>query len=175
MKDLRFVTLNLTTLLGIFMGVAAMGLIVFFDAFGIAVLLIVGSAIIDRYDGRVARRYNLESLLGEKLDLTNDFVTFGVAPMVLLAQGFFQSGILLAGAMTIYLLAGVYRLRRFHQSGTKTITTGVPITPIGAWLAFTLWIAGMFVAPGVATDLALFGFILLLSLLMATPFQVKKI
>ncbi len=174
MKAWKFVLLNLTTILGILLGTASIAVAVFSDALGVAVLLIMASALIDRYDGRIARRYRLVSTLGARLDSANDVVTFAIAPAVLLAQGFFLNVSFLVAAITIYVLFGSFRLLRFHQREERTRTQGIPITPIGVLLSVLLWGIESRIEASLGSDLALFAFVLLLSFLMIAPFTVKK-
>ncbi len=50
-------------------------------------LLIFIAALLDRFDGMTARKFNIESELGKQLDSMSDIISFGVAPALLLYQG----------------------------------------------------------------------------------------
>ena len=50
-------------------------------------LLIFIAALLDRFDGMIARKLNIESELGKQLDSMSDIISFGVAPALLLYQG----------------------------------------------------------------------------------------
>ncbi|EPR27756.1 CDP-diacylglycerol--serine O-phosphatidyltransferase [Geobacillus sp. WSUCF1] len=54
-----------------------------------SVLLVFLAAFVDRFDGAVARKMNIESELGKQLDSMSDIVSFGVAPALLMYQGLF--------------------------------------------------------------------------------------
>ena len=49
-----------------------------------ACIFILLAALIDRYDGRIARFLNVSSEIGKELDSLADLVSFGVAPAMLL-------------------------------------------------------------------------------------------
>ena len=49
-----------------------------------ASFFILIAALVDRYDGRIARWLNVSSELGKELDSLADLVSFGVAPSILM-------------------------------------------------------------------------------------------
>lgn len=106
-------------------------------------ILIILAALLDRYDGKIARKLGVESDLGKELDSLSDLVSFGLAPSLLAWHLSLRSqllhfewvGIIVA---LVFLSAGAYRLARYNISPvTETnIFTGVPITIAGALLSF---------------------------------------
>src|SRR5690625_2336866 len=50
----------------------------------LALLFILLAALFDRFDGKVARKFNIESASGKELDSLCDLVSFGVAPALLI-------------------------------------------------------------------------------------------
>lgn len=72
---------NLVTILGLCAGLTAIRF-AFLGRFDLAAGLIVFAAVIDGFDGLLARRLDAESLIGAELDSLADFVDFGVAPAI---------------------------------------------------------------------------------------------
>ncbi len=111
---LRFVLPNLVTLLALCLGLTAIR----FASEGLyeeSVFAIVGAAILDGLDGRIARALKGASRFGAELDSLADFVDFGVAPALLLyfwalhankSFGWF--------AALIFAVACALRLARFN-------------------------------------------------------------
>jgi CDP-diacylglycerol--serine O-phosphatidyltransferase len=56
-----------------------------------AALTICLAALCDALDGRVARALRVSSPFGRELDSLSDIVSFGVAPALLVYEGFFRS------------------------------------------------------------------------------------
>jgi len=124
--------LILFTVLGIIFGIVSIGLIVLDFPLIYPVTLILLSAIIDRYDGRLARRFRLTSALGEQLDYVNDIVSFLLAPMVmfvLMGHGPLTRSILIA---IMFISAGLYRLHRYHINKPSPVFKGIPTTLAGS-------------------------------------------
>ena len=80
---LRFVLPNLVTLLALCLGLTAIRL-ASEGLYELSVVSIVGAAILDGLDGRIARALKGASRFGAELDSLADFVDFGVAPALLL-------------------------------------------------------------------------------------------
>ena len=107
-----------------------------------ASLLIGIAAVIDFFDGFVARLLKVSSEMGKQLDSLADVVSFGVAPACIVFQflrmsmandvnAFSHNSIILAPAFLIPM-AGAYRLARFNLDQTQTTYfKGVPIPMIG--------------------------------------------
>jgi len=70
---------NLLTVINLFAGVIAI-LLAFGGKWLIAAGLIMGAALFDSLDGRIARRMNATSEFGRELDSLADLISFGVAP-----------------------------------------------------------------------------------------------
>lgn len=99
----------------------------------IAAIFIITAALIDRYDGTVARKLDVSSVLGKELDSLADLVSFGAAPAVLAWSVYLSSYGILGYIITIlYPICGAYRLARFNVSSFNNVFTGVPITVAGA-------------------------------------------
>ncbi len=156
---------NIFTLLNLFFGCIAIVFIVQASAFDIsyqddnglllnrvpeqwwyASLFIALAAVVDFFDGFVARLLNASSEMGKQLDSLADVVSFGVAPAMILYQmlrmSFMQdpngmdTNFLLLTPAFIVACAGAYRLARFNISNDQTkYFTGVPIPAIGLVVA----------------------------------------
>jgi len=114
-----------------------------------AVLAIVVAAFMDAFDGAAARLLKAQSKLGAELDSFSDFLSFGVAPALVLYLWLLDS--LTAAHATLpkwawpvallFAMAVALRLARFNVAGDETdpkdplnkYFTGVP-SPIGAGL-----------------------------------------
>ena len=108
----------------------------------LASVCIMIAAIIDFFDGFVARLLKVHSDLGKQLDSLADVVSFGVAPACIVYQflrlalandvnALATSSWLFAPAFLIPM-AGAYRLARFNLDQTQsTYFKGVPIPMIG--------------------------------------------
>lgn len=103
-----------------------------------ACLFILLAAIMDRYDGRVARFLNVSSELGKELDSLADLVSFGVAPSILVFNlyNFSNFGIIGYLLVLIFPISGAYRLARYNCSSFNGIFMGIPITAAGSFMAF---------------------------------------
>jgi CDP-diacylglycerol--serine O-phosphatidyltransferase len=154
---------NLFTLANLFFGCMAIvsimqsGLSVSYDANGenlveiperiyMASIFIGLAAIVDFFDGFVARLLKVPSELGKQLDSLADVVSFGVAPGMIIYQFLRLSFSQLEGGLEIsslFLLpafivpcAGAFRLARFNIDTAQNYGfKGVPIPAIGIWIA----------------------------------------
>ncbi len=108
-------------------------------AYSTAGWMIVGAAIMDLFDGRIARLTATGSAFGEELDSFADAISFGVAPALIIYFAFFQQGGEWAWLLSfLYIVAAVFRLARFNieQAGTaKSTFHGLPSPTAGACLA----------------------------------------
>jgi len=134
----RYLLPNLATLLALCAGVTAIRAAI--EArYELAVGLVVLAALLDGVDGRLARALNAQSRFGAELDSLADFVSFGVAPAVLIYSWGLGS---LRGvgwiAVLFFACAAALRLARFnvaidedHPKWRSNFFTGVP-APAGA-------------------------------------------
>jgi CDP-diacylglycerol--serine O-phosphatidyltransferase len=101
--------------------------------------MIVGAAIMDLLDGRIARFTATGSAFGEELDSLVDAISFGVAPALIAYFAFFREGGEWSWILSfLYIVAAVFRLARFNieQAGTaKSAFHGLPSPTAGACLA----------------------------------------
>jgi CDP-diacylglycerol--serine O-phosphatidyltransferase len=130
---------NLVTILGLCAGLTALRL-AFAGRFEQAALLIILAALLDAFDGLIARRLDAASRFGAELDSLADFFNFGVAPAFLVYQ------LALGGApdlgwtaALVFTVCACLRLARFNVNRDLPVTgrahfVGVP-APAGALLA----------------------------------------
>lgn len=92
---------------------------------------IVGAAVFDFFDGRVARLTNTMSHFGAEYDSLSDLISFGMAPSILLYQWALQPfGRLGWLACFVFVACGALRLARFNvqaHTGEKKDFQGLPI------------------------------------------------
>jgi CDP-diacylglycerol--serine O-phosphatidyltransferase len=106
--------------------------------FEMAGWLIVGAAVMDMFDGRIARFTATGSPFGEELDSLVDAVSFGVAPALIAYFAFFGGGEWNWIISFLYIVAAILRLARFNieQAGTaKSAFHGLPSPTAGACVA----------------------------------------
>lgn len=111
--------------------------------FGTAVTLIILAGVLDSLDGRIARMTGSASEFGKELDSLSDFLSFGLAPALLLYQwGFKDLG--RTGWLFAFLLpvAGAMRLARFNvlaPAADKRYFVGLPIPAAAAAAVLPLY------------------------------------
>jgi CDP-diacylglycerol---serine O-phosphatidyltransferase len=126
-------------------------------------LLIFCSALLDFFDGRIARKLKVNSDLGIELDSLADIVSFGVAP-ALLFHTLTTPSILTSLAFVLFPTMGALRLARFNVKPTIGYFKGLPIPAAGLTLAGM----GFFLYSNAWVTL-------ILALLMVSPFKFKKL
>lgn len=168
-KKLKTQTANVLTLANLALG--GFAIIVGLNGnLNLSLLLIFIAAFADRFDGMVARKFNIESDLGKQLDSMSDIISFGVAPALLLYQGIlFEFGAPGAFFTVFYIGCGAFRLARFNISESNGFFTGLPITAAGC-LATLSFLAIPYLPPQ-----ALLFFLIFLSFLMVSTFTIKKV
>ncbi|ENZ02601.1 CDP-diacylglycerol--serine O-phosphatidyltransferase [Clostridium thermobutyricum] len=130
---------NIFTFINLSCGVLSL-LSVFDERYLQAAIFIILAALVDRYDGRVARYLNVSSELGKELDSLADLVSFGVAPSILIFVLFDFSqlgpkGILGYAILLAFPICGAFRLARYNVSTFDGNFRGIPITVAGCFMA----------------------------------------
>jgi CDP-diacylglycerol---serine O-phosphatidyltransferase len=168
-KKLKTQTANVITLTNLSLG----GFAIVYGLNGnlrLSLLLIFIAALADRFDGMVARKFNIESELGKQLDSMSDIISFGMAPALLLYQGILQDfggpGIFFT---VFYIGCGAFRLARFNITESNGYFTGLPITAAGC-LATLSFLALPYLPPQTFIFI-----IIILSFLMVSSFKLKKV
>jgi CDP-diacylglycerol--serine O-phosphatidyltransferase len=112
--------------------------------FDVACICVVGAAVLDKFDGLVARKTGTESDFGRELDSLADVVSFGMAPAFIA----YTWGLHLLPKVGwivafLYLMCGALRLARFNVQSASTDRSwfvGLP-TPVAASIPVTLILA----------------------------------
>lgn len=111
-----------------------------------AALCLFGAAVVDFFDGFIARMLKADSEMGKQLDSLADVVSFGVAPGAIMYQllriaiaaeplGMEKSSIFLLPALLIPL-AAAWRLARFNlETSSHHHFTGLPSPAAGLFIA----------------------------------------
>jgi len=126
---------NMFTLFNLLLGILSIINILAKDYF-IAALCILLAALMDRFDGTLARKFDVESELGKELDSLCDLISFGVAPAILVwAHHLIDYGILGMAVIVLFPIAGAYRLARYNVTEFAGVYVGIPITISGGIVA----------------------------------------
>ena len=168
-KKVKSNAANLITICNLSFGGASI-LATLNESYSYSVLFIFIAAFLDRYDGKIARKYNLESELGKQLDSMGDIISFGIAPALLMYENIMTDFGMVGMILTIlYIASGAFRLARFNIMDTKGYFIGLPITVAGTFLTFAYFFTTI-VEP--QSYLFLFP---ILSILMVSTFKLKKV
>ncbi len=142
------------------------------------------AAVLDFFDGLVARLLNVTSPLGKQLDSLADVVSFGVAPAFLLHQTLLlETSIDFSYTLLPFLLAvgGAWRLARFNIDETQSEHfKGLPIPANGIfWIGFLLlnrqWLAVEEAKLPIIICLVLAMTFLMVSTIPLLSFKIKKL
>ena len=139
-KKTRYLLPNILTLGGVCLGISSIKFSIDGN-FSLAVTLILFAAILDALDGRIARLINGTSEFGKELDSLTDFVSFGIAPVLILYFWNLNTYGKLGWAIAlIYSVCCVLRLARFNLTKIDTqqewkynFFEGIP-SPVGGLL-----------------------------------------
>lgn len=177
-----FVLPNLLTLGNVFCGFYAIAVCLEGSSPDIhrrAALVIFIGALLDMFDGRLARLTRTQSEFGSQLDSLADLATFGLAPAVLLyAWALAPLGLPGVWAAFVFLAGGAIRLARFNiitgeEPKTARYFTGFPI-PLAAGTVVALVLSSadsgpLFGSSGVAVLAAI------IAALMVSPIRFRTL
>ena len=139
--NLRSLLPNLITLSGLSFGLSSMRFAIEGE-YNLAIFCILFAAVCDALDGMLARHLDSESDLGFQLDSLSDFLSFGIAPGLLMYMAVFNQNSIGAFAALIFIVFSCLRLALFNVLHEKSknneaqridFFTGIP-TPAGAIL-----------------------------------------
>lgn len=169
MKKMKSQTANVITLTNLSLG----GFAIVLGLHGnlrLSLLLIFVAALLDRFDGMIARKFNIESDLGKQLDSMSDIISFGVAPALLLYQGILHEFGGPGSFFTVlYIASGAFRLARFNITESNGYFTGLPITAAGCLVTLSF-----LAIPYIPAQSFLF-IIMIVSFLMVSSFKLRKV
>lgn len=163
---------NIFTLGNLSCGIISL-LMTYEENYKYACLFIILAALLDRYDGRIARALNVSDDIGKELDSLADLISFGVAPSLLVfnMNNFSSLGIIGYISLLIFPLAGAYRLAKYNITDFTGVFTGIPITCAGMSLAiYSLFDINKFLNVGITLII-----VLVLSYLMVSKCRFKKV
>ena len=139
--DLRVLLPNIITLSGLSFGLSSIRFALESD-FNLAIVCILFAGLCDVLDGMLARHLQSESDLGAQLDSLSDFLSFGIAPGLLIYMSIFNQASIGAFAALAFIIFSCLRLAlynvRLEESKTEDgepdhFFSGIP-TPVGAIL-----------------------------------------
>ncbi len=118
-KKTRYLLPNILTLGGVCLGISSIKFSIDGN-FSLAVTLILVASILDALYGRIARMIKGTSEFGKELDSLTDFVSFGIAPVLILYFWELNNYGKLGWAIAlIYSVCCVLRLARFNLTKTE--------------------------------------------------------
>lgn len=168
-KKLKTNAANLITIINMSFGGAAI-MATLNGSYSYSVLFIFIAAFLDRYDGKVARKFNQESELGKQLDSMADVISFGIAPALLMYEmTLTEFGVVGMFMAILYIACGALRLARFNVMDSTGYFVGLPITAAGTLLTFSY-----FFTEHLAPVFYMFEFPIL-AILMISTFTLKKV
>lgn len=174
-RNLKMILPNMMTFTNLFCGIIAiLSVTNLNNGTTIASVFILLGAFIDRFDGKVARKFNAESALGEQLDSLADLISFGLAP-AFVAWSMQLSNVKIVGyiPVVIFVFAGAYRLARFNVAESKKCFVGMPITAAGVFLSVhNIFMSTNHFASGASIKTSII--MLLLSYCMVCNIKIKK-
>ncbi len=136
--------------------------------------LIILAGILDAMDGRIARWSHTTSQFGVELDSLADFLSFGVAPAVIVYAIKLNSmgkwGWIIS---IVYIMAAAYRLARYNimaDADEKKAFAGLPV-PIAAFGLVSYMIFSYEMWGGLKFDQILISMIIVLAFLMVSQVE----
>lgn len=159
---------NILTLMNLSLGI--LSIIYILNGNGhVSVLMIFLAALLDWFDGKVARKLNITSDFGKQLDSLCDLVSFGIAPALLLYSSvLYEFGNPGMWMTILFILCGAIRLARFNVTIFSGSFVGLPITAAGCILTLS-YIGLNFFPPYIFMWLTLS-----IAILMVSPIEIKK-
>ncbi len=159
-----------------------------FQAYSIAGFLILGAALLDGFDGPVARALKVSSRLGAELDSLADCIAFGVAPGYL-AYKAYLSGICFPGVTlpllgtpldfgifiaSLFPICAAYRLARFNVNSDPNSFSGLPSPAAGVVMALVPVSFGAIIHSELIYKMIFAVFYIITALLMVSTVRYAK-
>ena len=136
MKKNRFIKYlpNLLTGINMLLGIFAIFFLLcseYKNKIQVGCVLIIAGAIIDAFDGKIARSLGLCSEMGKQLDSFADQITFGLAPVCLIASlENFHNNLFAFAVLAVFPIAAAFRLARYNLGDYCEYFAGLPTTGI---------------------------------------------
>lgn len=173
---LRALIPNIVTLMALCVGMTSIRMSIE-GQFDLALVAIAIAAVLDGVDGRMARLLKASSRFGAELDSLSDFVSFGVAPAVLLYLWGFSELHSLGWIMAmVFAIAAALRLARFNvaldapdkPAWEGAYFVGVPVPAGAILLMLPLFLEGLGLPKAVMFQPVLAAYELLIAVLMVS-------
>lgn len=178
---------NITTLMALCCGMTAIRFALL-EKWELAIVSVLLAAILDALDGRLARLLNTASRFGAELDSFSDFLSFGVAPaLIIYLRGLHHWGETGWAIALFFTVCMALRLARFNvmsididmPSWKDGFSTGVP-APAGGFIAlYPIIVQHAFPSMALSKNIIYYAFFMLLaSALMVSripTFTLKKV
>jgi len=173
---LRALIPNIVTLLGLCAGLTGIRFAIE-GRFELALAGIGVAALLDGVDGRMARLLKASSRFGAELDSLADFVSFGVAPSIVLYQWGFEAYHSLGWIVVlVFSVAAALRLARFNVAldapakplWHSAFFVGMPVPSGAIGLMLPLYLEGLGVPKSLMVPPVLTAYALLLAFLMVS-------
>ena len=181
-SKLKMYTPTMFTTLNLLMGIIVIYNIVLDNSNSYRIdlpLLIVFAGFCDVLDGKIARKFNVESDFGKEMDSLADSISFGLAPVTLVICRLIEyAGLLGVIASLVFPVAGVFRLAKFNVTESNGYFEGLPITVAGVALAVKHLISLLLGLQGSAVYIDSYltgGAMIIASLLMVSKIKIKKV
>ena len=169
---------NILTLINMFLGFLSIGLILQGDPLKAGILIVI-AALLDVFDGKIARFLGIESRFGAEFDSMADTISFCVVPSILI-HSLYVDGLhpLLGSAVSFLpLMCGTIRLARFNidqeqgisRNYTIGLTTPISTITLFSYLFFNFKLYGNYGDPRTAMIL-----LSLVCFLMVSPIHFVK-
>lgn len=141
----------------------------------VAACYIIIAAILDGFDGRLARAFGSSSYFGMELDSLCDAISFCLAPAVLI-YCWIPIGNIAKIALAFYVCAGLARLAKFNTNSDNHTSyfIGLPTTLAASFIAFLIFYHSWLSSHGVDFIYHasfLLSVVITLSLLMISPIR----
>jgi CDP-diacylglycerol--serine O-phosphatidyltransferase len=161
---------NIFTFINLTFGMLSI-MFTFTNNLSLSAVMILCAAFVDRYDGRIARKINAESIIGKELDSLADLISFGAAPAILSWSIFLIDYGIIGYIITIlFPIAGALRLAKYNVSTFNNVFTGMPITIAGSLLA----VYNLFTINLIQQSVISLVIMIILSYLMVSKIKIKK-
>ncbi|QXM05605.1 CDP-diacylglycerol--serine O-phosphatidyltransferase [Crassaminicella indica] len=137
---------NIFTLFNLTLGILAI-ISIFNENYVISAILIIVAGMMDRMDGKLARKLDVVSDFGKELDSLCDLISFGLAPALLMWHlNLMETGDIGIIVTLVFVLCGTIRLARYNIMEFDGVYMGIPITICGGLVALVALYSTKYVA-----------------------------
>jgi CDP-diacylglycerol--serine O-phosphatidyltransferase len=116
------------------------------------VCAVAASELLDRLDGKLARRLGVSSARGARLDTLADLLAFGAVPVVALVHAYGRTALPIA---LLYALGAIWRLARFDDDELRETRFGPAFSGVPTAAAAAAVMVALTLVPALALPIAL--------------------